>query len=267
MFNFTSLFPFIPNKEKKVIVTFTGGMGAQILSAAIYFSMKDSGKEAYADFTYFDKPPVLATEGKMGQISQWEWQLDPFGLELCHFESYSGKNISREDVIIDGPRKMQLGLSSLKDRGIQKHFTILNAPENHFGLEGVQYICAHIRRGDYINVASHVVPNEEFLNVANKFSSLCSNIVIVSDSSISLALKNRFSSYFKNCIFLDDIDTITTHYIMRNAAILVCSNSQFSLVAGALNESGLVLVPKNWGKADGIAETVSLFGNFQTLNS
>ena len=54
---------------------------------------------------------------------------------------------------------------------------------------------------------------------------------------------------------------------MRNAEILICSNSQFSLAAGALNKSGLVLVPKNWGNADGIAETVSLYGNFQTFNS
>ena len=267
MFSITSLFPFILKKEKKVIVTFTGGMGAQILSAAIYFAMKDAGKEAFVDLTYFDKPPVLATEGQIGQISQWDWQLDPFGLQPHHFVTHPGKNTSREDVIVDGPRKIQLGLSSLQDRDIQKYFTILHAPVNCFGLDGIKYICAHIRRGDYINVASHLVPDEEFLNIANKFSSLCSNVVIVSDSIISPELKNRFSAQFKTCIFLDDIDSLTTHYIMRNAAILICSNSQFSLVAGTLNESGLVLAPKNWGDADGIAETVSLFGNFQTLYS
>ena len=54
---------------------------------------------------------------------------------------------------------------------------------------------------------------------------------------------------------------------MRHAAVLICSNSQFSLVAAALNQGGLVLVPKNWGSTDGIADTVGLFGNFQTLNS
>ena len=267
MFNTASFLPFVIRKQKKVIVTFTGGMGAQILSAAIYFSIRNSGKEAYADLSYFDKLPVLATEGEIGQISQWNWQLDPFGLQPHHFETHHSKNTSREDVIVDGPRKIQLGLSSLQNRDIQKHFTILHAPVNFFGLDGIKYICVHIRRGDYINVASHIVPDEEFLNIANKFSSLCSNVVIVSDSRISPQLKDRFSAQFKNCIFLDDINSLTTHYIMRNAAILICSNSQFSLVAGTLNESGLVLAPKNWGDADGIAETVSLFGNFQTLFS
>jgi hypothetical protein len=32
---------------------------------------------------------------------------------------------------------------------------------------------------------------------------------------------------------------------MRNSNILVCSNSQYSLTAGALNE-GLVIIPKVW---------------------
>jgi len=254
-------------KQKKVIVTFTGGMGAQILSSAIYFSMKNAGNEVYADLTYFDKPPVLATEGVMGQISQWGWELSEFGLHPHHFEVYPGKNTASEDIIFDGPRKIQLGLSSLKDKDVQKYFAILNTPENHFGLEGLQYICAHLRRGDYINVATHLISDEEFVNAANKFTSLCSNLVIVSDSSIPQELKNRFSSISKTCIFLDSIDAITTHYIMRHAAVLICSNSQFSLVAAALNQGGLVLVPKNWGSTDGIADTVGLFGNFQTLNS
>ena len=75
MFNITSFFPFIPQKEKKVIVAFTGGMGAQIISAAIYFAMKDVGKEVYADLTYFDNPAKLATEGDIGQPSHWRFTI------------------------------------------------------------------------------------------------------------------------------------------------------------------------------------------------
>ena len=264
--NLTSFLPFMTRKQKKTIVTFTGGMGAQILSAAIYFSLKNSGKEIYADLTYFDKPPVLATEGAMGQISQWDWQLGPFGLQPHHFEICSRKNTSSEDIITDGPRKVQLGLSALHDHEIQKHFEILDIPENLFGLNGVKYICAHIRRGDYINVASHIISDEEFLNVANKFASLCSTLVIVSDSSISLSLKHRFSSQFNTCIFLDNIDSITTHYIMRNASVLICSNSQFSLVAAALNTTSVILIPIKWGDTDDIAKAIGVFCRFQVLN-
>ena len=267
MFNITSFFPFIPKKEKKVIVTFTGGMGAQILSAAIYFSMKDAGKKVYADLAYFDAPAKLATEGTMGQISQWAWQLSPFGLEPSDFEIFTGGNSKKEDLIVDGCRKIQLSLRALQDKKIQRHFSMAKFPTDTFGLEGTKYVCAHIRRGDYVNVASHLMADEEFLSATNTFSSLCDTLVVVSDSSISESLKTRFSTQFKDCIFLDNIDAFTTHCIMRKANALICSNSQFSLVAAALNTSGVVLIPKNWGGDDDIAKAISLASHFQTLHS
>ena len=267
MFKITSFFPFIPKKEKKVIVTFTGGMGAQILSAAIYLSMKDAGKKVYADLSYFDTPAKLATEGAMGQVSQWAWQLSPFGLEPSDFEIFTGGNSKKEDLIVGGARLIQLSLRSLQDKKIQDHFSMAKFPIDTFGLDGAKYVCAHIRRGDYVNVASHLMADEEFLNAANKFSSLCDTLVVVSDSIISESLKTRFSTQFKDCIFLDNIDAFTTHCIMRKANVLICSNSQFSLVAAALNTTRVVLIPKNWGGNDDIAKAISLAGNFQTLHS
>ena len=267
MFNITSFFPFIPQKEKKVIVAFTGGMGAQIISAAIYFAMKDAGKEVYADLTYFDNPAKLATEGDIGQPSHWGWQLGPFGIELSDFQIFTGVNPNKEDLIVDGPRKFHLGLTALQNKEIQTYFSIDNFPAGRFDLEGTKYICAHIRRGDYLNVASHLMAEGEFLSAANKFSSLCDTLVVVSDSSISQSLKTDFSAQFKECIFLDSIDALATHCIMRKANALICSNSQFSLVAAALNTKGIVLVPKNWGEDHDIAKAISLLGHFQTLDS
>jgi len=267
MFNITSFFPFMPKKEKKVIVTFTGGMGAQILSATIYFAMKDAGKKVYADLAYFNTPAKLATEGTMGQISQWAWQLSPFGLEPSDFEIFTGENSKKEDLIVDGPRKIRLSLSALQDTKIQHYFSMAKFPTDTFGLEDAKYVCAHIRRGDYVNVASHLMADEEFLSATNRFSSLCDTLVVVSDSSISESLKTRFSNQFKDCIFLDNIDAFTTHCIMRKANALICSNSQFSLVAAALNTTGVVLVPKNWGGDDDIAKAISEAGHFQTLHS
>jgi hypothetical protein len=59
-------------------VTFTGGMGAQMISAAIYLSMKNDGLPVYADLSYFDKPESVAAAGKPGDCSHWSWQLDTF---------------------------------------------------------------------------------------------------------------------------------------------------------------------------------------------
>lgn len=267
MLNTHSIFPFMSKKEKEVIITFTGGMGAQILSAAIYFAMKDAGKKVYADFTYFDTPAQLAVEGTMGQVSQWAWQLSLFGIDPSDFEIFTGKNSKKEDLIVDGPKKIHLGLTALQTKEIQPYFSMAKFSPDVFGLDDTKYVCAHIRRGDYINVASHLMTDEEFLSATNTFSSLCDTLVVVSDSNISESLKNRFSTQFTDCLFLDHIDAFTTHCIMRKANALICSNSQFSLVAAALNTTGVVLIPKNWGSDEGIAKTISLFGQFQSLHS
>jgi hypothetical protein len=266
MLNTNSIFPFIAKKEKKVIITFTGGMGAQILSAAIYLAMKDAGKKVYADLTYFDTPAKLATEAAIGQVSQWAWQLSLFGINPSDFEIFTGKNSKKEDLIVDGPRKIHLGLTALQTKAISHYFSIPKLPP-FFGLDGTKYVCAHIRRGDYINVASHLMADEEFLSATNTFSSLCDTLVVVSDSNLSESLKTRFSNQFKDCIFLDNIDAFTSHCIMRKANALICSNSQFSLVAAALKATGVVLIPKNWGEDQGIAKTIGDFGSFQTLNT
>jgi hypothetical protein len=266
MFNITSLFAFKSKAPKKVIITFTGGMGAQILSAAIYFSMRNAGKEVYADLTYFDTPESIAIEGQIGQPSHWAWQLKPFGLMPSDFESYAGEKVASEDLIVDGSRKISLALNALQSKDIQHYFPIAN-PTTTYDFDGTNYVCVHIRRGDYLNVASHLISDEVFLESTHKFSSLCDTLVVVSDSSISQSLKNNFYNQYKNCVFLDNIDAISTHYLMRKASVLICSNSQFSLTAAALNTTGLVLIPKNWGDADGIAKTIGLFGHFQTLST
>jgi hypothetical protein len=266
MFNITSFFAFKSKAPKKVIITFTGGMGAQILSAAIYFSMRNSGKEVYADLTYFDTPESIAIEGQIGQPSHWAWQLKPFGLMPSDFESYTGEKVASEDLIVDGSRKISLALSALQSKDVQRYFPIANSTDDIYDFDGTSYVCVHIRRGDYLNVASHLISDEVFLESTHKFSSLCETLVVVSDSSISQSLKNNFCNQYKNCVFLDSIDAISTHYLMRKASVLICSNSQFSLTAGALNTTGLVLIPKYWGDADGITKTIGLFGHFQTLS-
>ena len=201
MFNITSLFAFKSKTPKKVIITFTGGMGAQILSAAIYFSMRNSGKEVYVDLTYFDTPENIASEGQIGRPSHWAWQLNPFGLMPADFESYAGKKATSEDLIVDGSRKIFLALSALQSKDVQKYFPITNLTTDIFNFEGAKYVCAHIRRGDYLNVASHLMSDEDFLKSTHKFSSLCETLVVVSDSRISQSLKNSFSNQFKRCVF------------------------------------------------------------------
>jgi hypothetical protein len=166
---------FSADGSKPAVVTFTGGMGAQMIRAAIYFSLKNAGLPVYADLSYFEKPESVAVAGRLGDKSNEEMQ-----------------------------------------------------------------------RGDYVNVASHLIADVEFIKLARKFSGLVGNLVVISDSPISQDFRSEVSSYFKDVSFLDNTDAFTAHRIMRNARILICSNSQFSLIAAALNPTALVLIPKQW---------------------
>ena len=108
------------------------------------------------------------------------------------------------------------------------------------------FLCIHIRRGDYVNVASHLISDGEFISLVRKFSGLINHAVILSDSPIEPDFRNAVSPHFSTVSFLDNIDPYSSHRVMRCARILICSNSTFSLTAAALNPNALVVVPKQW---------------------
>jgi len=235
------------DQNRPTVVTFTGGMGAQIISAAVYFSMKNAGRPVYADLSYFDKPESVAVVGKTGDCSHWAWQLQPFGLSPASFDASPGLTKRNADILQDGPRKLELGLKALAQAELQKFFGIPSGvgdilPEKY--AEG--FLCMHVRRGDYVNVASHLVADAEFIGLARKFSGLVNCAVVISDSPIGSDFRDAMSSFFKAVSFLDNTDAYTAHRIMRSAPILICSNSQFSLIAAALNPEALALIPKQW---------------------
>lgn len=256
-------------KPCPLIVTFTGGMGAQIISAAIYFSAREAGRDVFADFSYFAKPEKRAEVGKIGECSQWAWQLSPLGLTPESFrmapKKYTKKNA---DILHDGPRKLTLGLNALASSTVRSLFEISNdqsdiLPANF--REG--YLCIHVRRGDYVNVASHVILDGEFENLAKKFSGLVRHVAVISDSPLSHSFRDTVSSIFRSVSFQDNTDAFTAHRIMRGSRILICSNSQFSLIAAALNPSALVLIPKQWfsGKDRNIEGPLHSRCSFQIL--
>ncbi len=248
--NLKKLIRFFTAKDLNlpVLVTFTGGMGAQVISAAIYYSMRSAGHTVYADLSYFNQTESIAIAGNLGDCSHWSWQLEPFKLTPTSFElpppTSDRKNYN---VVQDGPQKLELALNALSQTEIQRYFKIPTGVDDVLPSEFADgYLCMHVRRGDYVNVASHLVADGDFSSLARNFSGLVSNAVVISDSPIELDFQNVVSSYFKQVIFLDNTDAFTAHRIMRNARILICSNSQFSLIAAVLNPNALKIIPKQW---------------------
>lgn len=235
------------SKSLPTVVVFAGGMGTQIIQAAVYFSMKNAGHPVYADLSYFDTEARMAEVGKTGQLTHWFWQLEQFGLSQASFDRAPELDKRNADILRDGPRMLELGLKALSQPNIQKYFNDVANIDDVLPVEVLSsFLCIHIRRGDYVNVASHLISNEEFIGLIKKFSGLIDYAVILSDSPIEPDFRNTITPYFKKAMFLDNIDPYSSHRIMRHARILVCSNSTFSLTAAALNPDALVIIPKQW---------------------
>lgn len=251
------------------VVKFAGGMGTQIIQAAVYFALREAGEPAFADLQYFATESRMALVGEKGKATHWFWQLDQYGLMRETFETVRNQNLSDYYVLSDGPEMMELGLDALQRPEIQRHFlptdiTSLNVPVQ----TSSPFICLHIRRGDYVNVASHLVSDDEFLGLAEKFSELLQHAVLLSDSPFGNDFKRQMNQLFSSVSYLDNLDPYSSHWLMRQAHVLVCSNSTYSLTAAMLNPKGFIVMPKQWFGANdqAIEVPIQALCNFQIMS-
>ena len=110
------------------------------------------------------------------------------------------------------------------------------------------YLCIHIRRGDYLNVASHLVEENEYIDLAKSFADLVHQVIIISDSEPSVQFKHNIKTHFNNnCSYVIGGNIHVAHALMRKSKYLICSNGQYSLSAALLNDvAAQVYIPTNW---------------------
>ena len=253
------------------VISFSGGMGAQIISAAIYYMLRERGERVFADMRYFEQEARVAVTGNAGEVSLWPWQLDCFGIQPSAFHTSENSQVtSFAERIDDGARKLELGIEALRLPQVQARFPVPPGIEDVLGSNcNAPYLCIHIRRGDYVNVASHLVGDAQFIAMARNYAALVQNAVVVSDSPIAPEIRQTLSALFARTEFKDDISAFDTHRLMRKAHVLVGSNSQFSLIAALLNTEGMIALPRKWFSDDGLAElenAVRDVCDFQILN-
>jgi len=219
-------------------VTFTGGLGAQICSASAYFYLKNEGMNVSADMSYFTLTPKEAKPGNKGELSIWKYQLDNYNIPQSTFNT----NSVNYEIISDGVKKIAYAQLGFKNSSICLKFPISSAAyelrDSLFNNE--KYVCLHVRRGDYINVASYIVPDEHYLNVLKKSIQDIKNLLVVSDTPISSTLINMLNTLNINIQYIIGRDLHTTHGIMRLSTVLICSNSQFSMTAGFLRDKNYI---------------------------
>jgi hypothetical protein len=261
---------------QKVRVVFRGGIGAQIMSAATYWYLQEQGKEVQADMTYFSLLPVDVRPTMVGGLSYWPWNLDFLGISQESFTKSddSADNYFEFYTIGDNFQKFELALKALSTQNIKEKFRTGDfqdiiqrcLPREFVGQIG--YAAVHIRRGDYVNVASHVVEDQTIIAAIDAVAKLIDMCVVISDSPIHSEVREAAQSKFKVVSFLDSPDFSETdaHVVMQQAKFLVTSNSQYSLTAALLGK-GVCLVPKVWFSGEPeFLQAIEGLGEYQLLS-
>jgi len=242
----------LPAVPPEFDVTFTGGLGAQILSLGIVLSAVNQGDAVGADLRYFDTPPLSA---KGQRPAHWGWALGGIGWSREDVMNLAAPRSAKSSkpLLQDGRMKFQLAMEALQRPEIQKEFptravsTILRELSVSILDESRPYVAFHIRRGDYINVGAALVDLADYVLQARVFSKIFTTAFFLSDSEFPKTFVEQVSHLFTEPLFLSglDADPCLIHHLLRNAAVHVGSNGQFSLTAGLLSEQ-LFLTPARW---------------------
>lgn len=264
------------NDANALEILFEGGLGAQILQAATFFDMQQSGQIVASNFSYFKSDEVNFSRDKQGSklekvFIKRPWNLDLFNITINDIKKCSNNSTNIKKVIASNAFVLEQGIKALKKNEIKKLFSPqsgkLGADNSIISL-AEPFICVHMRRGDYLKVATHIISDNEFLGIAKSFNSLVKTALFISDSPIEPNFRKSLHGYFESTHFLDSIDPLYAHDLMRKAKILICSNSTFSLTAALLGENNIKIIPKTWfGKKNEVElqELINSNCDFQVL--
>ena len=174
--------------------------------------------------------------------------------EYCiHDQNYNLLDFCKENPIIihDGPNKNRLFINGMQKDEVKINFASASEEwkkiikENNINF--TNSVVLHLRRGDYLNVATHLISCEDILKMCNKLPKVLENIVIFSDSKESDNQKfiSDLKEIFNHVKWMDHVNNVNTHKIMTQANFLMCSNSQFSTTAAYLG-NGFSIIPQKY---------------------
>ena len=263
---------------------FEGGLGSQLLAYIEYENKKKIFEsQANADTSYFTEDRVFTHESG---LVHWRWRLNHYGITLQRFNEE--KPAMQEKTSLRRPTNQErqkfclsnniFSVSSEILYQLPVKSTPLERSEIFFaGVETSEYGVVHIRKGDYLKVASRVINVSEVIRTLEILKNeLPPTLVFVSDGEISEIEKNQIKKAidgYKSTTsvkFYDStypvIDETLVHDLMRCAQLLITSNSTFSLSAGLLNvrSDKRVLIPISFfGESD--QELNAIFRNLATF--
>ena len=223
------------NWYKKNLVTFEGGMGSQILSFLELCYLQNNNKKVELNLDYFNN------------ISSGEdfrpWSLDRYKITL--------ESILKIGSITNNKRRLPTNLMLKVDSNYFQKFSTFDF-KKYFQIDFIEaklflnynnvnsnFYAIHLRRGDYLQIASKIITDEEVLQLVLKlFITLpIAPVLLISDSPVSKTWSEELNKISYNhvvCIGPEDTKDFVCHDLMRLASVLIASNSTFSLTAALL---------------------------------
>jgi hypothetical protein len=228
------------------LIHIEGGLGSQILGAITFWNLQNMlGKEeARCDLSYF------SDEAQSKGL--WAYELGKFNLPQSEFKKYESRSkrnllkakrdfLTYDELAQDYWEKSRLRYLSKFDYDRGKVFAYFQEkielkPDEPF-------TAIHIRRGDYLQVASKIVKVDDYLQIVKAIRNLVSGkVIIVSDSEVSHEDKSNLREVLDSAklFYLDtpELDSFNTHCLLREAELLITANSTYSFSAGLLGRQG-----------------------------
>ena len=238
-------------------ITFEGGLGSQILAYIEMQFFSYNKLQFDLDFSYF------TTGDSQSFDTLRPWRLSRFGIEISDIrpsskmnkkvKSFNFANINREIWEFGKKNKEKFfpfdpkpALDFLKSNGVdtEQKFTAI-----------------HVRRGDYLQLSSKIVTDQEVIDLISKLSNLIDDFIVISSDSVLSKRMTKFLKQFaltqgKRILVLDslELDEVLIHQVFRLSDKLICSNSTFSFSAAILAKSTNVSFapidffdPLSWG--------------------
>lgn len=181
-----------------------------------------------------------------------------------------GKHKCRSPRVLgDTPEKLFRGITALQNPRVARLFPLLDK-RNIAAELGIDpkilrgnFMAFHMRRGDYLNVSTRVLPDSLFLRAASRLKEVSGRAIVFSDSKVSIGTRREFEALLPELIVFDSgrFDPFFVHQTIRHASIFVGSNSQFSLVSGLLG-NGVYLNPRNWFDREALDQVPNQLGDF-----
>lgn len=234
-------------------VFFEGGLGSQILSMIQLMNLsRGTNVEVAANCDYFERNEVFTHDNG---LTHWKWALDRYGIHREELVlKFKAKASRRREQLRLSPSEFSEFICNNSlfrvDDEIKSNFPITTLAEDRSiaffeGRTVTAYAVIHIRKGDYLKVASKIVKVDEvvsFLDTVRAF--MPKEVIVISDgefthqeiSSFEWVLPSESGFQLRFYGSESKFDEYLCHDLMRLADFLVTSNSTFSFTAGILSE-------------------------------